>query len=252
MENFAQTKVSDIVTKNYLTAMIFSKYGIDFCCNGKRTIARACKDDTVLIDSLEAEIKQFFATQAQTAQVVDYASWPLEALVQHVKNKHHSYIREHIPLIQGYLHKLCRVHGKNHPELFEIDQLFTASSDDLLVHLQKEEQILFAYIFEIVAASNTNTKLHRLPFMTIKNPVAMMMSEHTTEGERFLHIRELSNDFTAPADGCNTYKAAYAALADYERDLHLHIHLENNLIFERAIVVEEELFNLQTEQAEQG
>lgn len=252
MENFAQTKVSDIVTRNYLTAMIFSKYGIDFCCNGKRTIARACKDDAALIDSLEAEIKQFFATQAQTTQVVDYASWSLEALLEYVVDKHHSYIRDHIPLIQGYLHKLCRVHGKNHPELFEIDQLFTASSDDLLAHLQKEEQILFAYIFEIVAASNNNTQLRRPPFITIKNPVAMMMNEHITEGERFLRIRELSNNFTAPADGCNTYKAAYAALADYERDLHLHIHLENNLIFERAIAVEEELFNSPTKQAEQS
>jgi regulator of cell morphogenesis and NO signaling len=238
MENFAQIKVAEIVAKNYLTAMIFTKYGIDFCCNGKRSIEKACLDSNANILALQQDIEAFFKETQQT-ELPQYNQWPLEALVHHVKNKHHSYIKDHVPLINGYLTKLCRVHGENHPELFTITELFAASSSDLLLHLQKEENILFPYILELDLANKNRTPLAPTPFGTVRNPITMMMHEHTIEGERFRKIRELSNDYTPPAKACNTYKAAYAALEDYERDLHLHIHLENNLIFETAIDYED-------------
>lgn len=238
VENFAQIKVADVVAKNYLTAMIFTKHGIDFCCNGKRSIEKACLDSNANILALEQDIESFFA-KAQANEVPQYDTWQLESLVKHVENKHHSYIKDHVPLINEYLTKLCRVHGKNHPELLAIAKLFAESSSDLLLHLQKEENILFPYVLKLDQVHKGEIPLPASPFGTVRNPIRMMMGEHTIEGERFRQIRALSNDYTPPAEACNTYKATYAALLDYERDLHLHIHLENNLIFEAAIKYED-------------
>ena len=149
-----------------------------------------------------------------------------------------------IPILLQYLDKLCRAHSGTHPELLEIRELFEGCGQELSLHMKKEEIILFPYIKEMENARRMNTQMHAISFDTVDDPIAMMMSEHDHEGVRFRRIAELSNNYTPPADGCNTYKVTYSMLNDFEKDLHEHIHLENNILFPRAKQLEKQLMNL--------
>jgi regulator of cell morphogenesis and NO signaling len=131
------------------------------------------------------------------------------------------------------------VHGERHPELLEIESLFLGSAGALTAHMKKEELVLFPYIKKMVSKGPVE-KPH---FGTVQNPVQMMMNEHEVEGGRFREIAELSHNYTPPEDGCNTYRVAFAVLKEYENDLHLHIHLENNILFPKAIALEKKLNN---------
>jgi regulator of cell morphogenesis and NO signaling len=150
-------------------------------------------------------------------------------------------VEEKLPILKQYLHKLCQVHGERHPELFEINEEFSQSAGELAAHMKKEEFILFPHIRKMVMTRKDKTQLDVPNFGTVQNPVQMMMDEHTTEGDRFEKIAMLSNKYTPPADGCNTYRVTYALLNEFEEDLHLHIHLENNILFPKAIEMEREL-----------
>ena len=145
------------------------------------------------------------------------------------------------PGIKKCLKKIALAHGSNHPELYSIHELFNQASDDLAIHMKKEELMLFPFIRKMVQAQQAGTQPAAAPFGAIQNPIRMMMHEHDSEGERFRKIRELSNVYTAPADGCNTYRAAFANLREFEDDLHLHIHLENNILFPKSIELEQSL-----------
>jgi regulator of cell morphogenesis and NO signaling len=139
------------------------------------------------------------------------------------------------------LDKLCRVHGNHHPELFEITDHFNASAGDLAMHMKKEELILFPAVRKMVKAKQTGSQMERLNFGTIHNPIQMMMAEHETEGDRFRLIDSLSNNYTPPADACNTYRVTFSLLEEFEDDLHRHIHIENNILFPKAEAMEKEL-----------
>ncbi|MDZ7649577.1 MAG: hemerythrin domain-containing protein [Cytophagales bacterium] len=136
---------------------------------------------------------------------------------------------------------MCQVHGEYHPELFEISEEFKLSTGELAVHMKKEELILFPHIRKMIKVKASNSKMDVPHFGSVQNPVQMMMNEHTVEGDRFAKISQLSNNYTPPADGCNTYRVAFALLNEFEQDLHLHIHLENNILFPKSILLEEEL-----------
>ena len=175
------------------------------------------------------------------AQITDYQSWPLDLLADYIEKKHHRYVQEKTLEIQPYLDKICKVHGERHPELLEIKEEFNASAGELAAHMKKEEMILFPFIRKMTKAKLENTKVDAAHFGTVKNPIQMMMNEHTVEGNRFRKIEELSNNYTPPLDACNTYRVSFALLKEFEQDLHLHIHLENNILFPRAIEIEKEL-----------
>ena len=146
-----------------------------------------------------------------------------------------------MPVIKQYLNKISSVHGKNHPELLEIEDLFNASAGELAMHMKKEELMLFPFVRKMVNSQSEDIKAHPPHFGTVSNPVQAMMHEHDTEGERFRQISKLSNQYTPPADACNTYKVAFSLLKEFEDDLHLHIHLENNILFPKAVALEKKL-----------
>ncbi len=234
------TLVSNIVTDNYKTATIFKKYGIDFCCNGNRTITEVSKEKNVTSDTL---ISELLTANDSTYSSDNFQNWELNFLVDYIYNNHHLYVEKNIPEIAFYLEKLCKVHGMQHPELFEIKTLFNESSSDLTKHMKKEELILFPFIKKIAEAIKSSTELIKPHFGTIQNPIAMMHHEHNGEGARFRKIAELSNNYTPPEDACNTYKTAFSLLRAFEEDLHKHIHLENNILFKRAVAVENTLIH---------
>ena len=239
MELLKENSIGKLVATNYRAASIFKKYGIDFCCQGNKTIEEACQKKNVSTETLLSDLKEVL--EAKSKETIDFNSWPLDLLIDYITKKHHSYVETKILEIKPYLHKLCKVHGQRHPELFEITDQFNASADELTVHMKKEELILFPYVKKLVKASEEKTTLENPHFGTVQNPIAMMMSEHEIEGERFRKIAQLSNDYTPPEDACNTYRVTYAMLKEFEEDLHLHIHLENNILFPKALKLENNL-----------
>jgi regulator of cell morphogenesis and NO signaling len=231
--------IGELVAKDYRTAAVFKKYDIDFCCQGSRTISDACNaeqiDELVLLTDLNALL------EAPSENTTDYSSWPLDLLADYIEKKHHRYVVEKTLEIQPYLNKICSVHGGRHPELLEIKDHFNATAEALAQHMKKEEFILFPYVRQMVQVQHQNSKWQPAPFGSVENPIDMMKEEHTTEGDRLRKIESLSNNYTSPEDACNTYRVAIALLQEFEQDLHLHIHLENNILFPKAIALEIEL-----------
>jgi len=238
--------VGDIVANNYKTAEIFKELNIDFCCGGQKTISEACEKEHVSEEDTMTLLHtlNLFFTEDNKEQEIDYRSWPLDKLTNHIVAKHHVYVEEKIPVLKEYLNKIESAHGDAHPELLEINQIFKDASGQLAIHMKKEEFVLFPYIKKISKAKQENTQIETPPFGSIKNPIASMDEEHEFEGEAFRKIAELSNNYTIPKDGCNTYRVAFGMLKEFEDDLHLHIHKENNILFQRAITLEEELLAL--------
>ncbi len=232
--------IGTVVTEDYRTAAIFEQQGIDFCCNGNRTIETACNEQAIdsgrLISNLEMVLT---APIRKDGAVSDYKSWPLDLLADFIEKRHHRYVAAEIPVIQSFLEKIIRAHGERHPELTEIKKLFDATAGELTTHMKKEELMLFPFIRKMVQAKQAGNNDVAAPFGTIQNPIRVMMHEHDTEGDRLRRIKELSNQYTVPADGCNTYRAAYFSMRAFEDDLHLHIHLENNILFPKSIELEQ-------------
>ncbi len=229
--------IGEIVAEDFRTAAIFKKYGIDFCCKGGRTIEEACSPKSLDKDQIYSDIENLPKTDGNS---IDFNSWPLDLLADYVEKTHHRYVEEKTPVLQQFLDKLCKVHGGSHPELFEIKQLFDGCAQDLTSHMKKEELMLFPFIKNMVKAKISNEAIPQPPFGSVENPVNMMKHEHTIEGERLRKIADITNEYTPPADACNTYKVTFAMLQDFENDLHKHIHLENNILFPKAIQLEKE------------
>ncbi|MBO4234318.1 iron-sulfur cluster repair di-iron protein [Riemerella anatipestifer] len=236
-----QTKlIGEIVADDFRTAAVFKKHKIDFCCKGGRTIAEACESKNIDPQKIYDDLEQIPSAEVSE---IDFKSFPLDLLADYVEKTHHRYVEEKIPILQAFLEKLCKVHGQRHPELLEIKTLFNESAQDLSAHLKKEELILFPFIRAMVNTKISGQPFVAAPFGTVENPISMMKHEHDTEGERFRKIAALTSDYTPPADACNTYKVTYAMLEEFENDLHRHIHIENNILFPKAIKLESELSN---------
>ena len=227
--------IGDFVAENFRTAEVFKKYNIDFCCKGGRTVEEACDKKKVSPEEIYRELEEVANRKSED---IDFNSWPLDLLADYVEKTHHRYVEEKSAMLIPYLNKLCKVHGERHPELFEINELFIGSAQDLAAHMKKEELILFPFIKQMVEAKKNGEPLSAPRFGTVENPVAMMKHEHEAEGERFVKIAELTNNYEFPDDACGTYQVTYRMLEDFQNDLHKHIHLENNILFPKAIAME--------------
>lgn len=236
MEISGKSIVGELVADNYKTASIFKSHGIDFCCRGNRSLEEVCEANKLSLETVVSELQSTAETSNSTD--TDYKSWPLDLLADYIEKKHHAYVEKQITEIKPYLAKVAKVHGDQHPELLEINELFIASAGELTAHMKKEELILFPFIRKLFNAHKSGVKLERPHFGSVNSPIEMMKEDHDAEGVRFRKIAELSNNYTIPADGCNTYRVTFALLKEYEDDLHLHIHLENNILFPEAIRLE--------------
>jgi len=230
--------VRELALENPAATRVFEKLGIDYCCGGNRSLEEACRtahlNTDQVLDSLEMA--------EPSAHVVQVAhNWQTEALadlVAHIKNTHHKYTREEIARLGPLFDKVCAVHGKNHPELLRIRGIFQGLAQELTTHLMKEEMVLFPYIVRMEESVIQNEPVLPPPFGSVQNPVSMMEHEHDSAGNALRAMREASNSYSAPADACVSYQTLYQAIADFEADLHQHIHLENNVLFPRAIAME--------------
>ena len=227
--------VAEIVTNNIKTADVFKKNGIDFCCGGGISIKKACEKKDL---SLEEILNELANVNNPVSNAYNYDSWKLDFLVDHIVNIHHTYVTESIPLILQYAARVAKVHGHHYTEVVEINRLFIDVANELSSHLKKEEQVLFPFIKELLNADSNGEKAAKQHFGTVNNPIRMMEEEHENAGDIMKEIKKLSNNFTPPEGACNTFKALYAKLEEFEQDLHQHIHLENNILFPKAILLE--------------
>ena len=241
MEIQKNQNIGELVAQDYRLASIFKKYGIDFCCQGNRTIDDACKAKEMDVDIVLRDLNEVANANASNTTGIDFKTWPLDLLADYIEKTHHRYVEDKTPQIIPYLDKICEVHGEKHPELYQIKDLFQKVVENLAQHMKKEELLLFPFIRKMEKAKRSGELLQKLYFDSIKNLVNEMEDEHFAEGDRFRDIERLSHNYTPPEDACNTYRVTFAMLKEFEEDLHLHIHLENNILFPKSILMEEEL-----------
>ncbi len=231
--------IGELVAKDFRKAQVFKKYGIDFCCGGKKSISQVCEEKGLDPEVVERELNAL--PEAKAVAQNDFDSWDLSFLADYIVNIHHKYVRENIPALYEYTSKIARVHGANHPELLQVAKHFTNVANELESHMPKEERVLFPFIKQLNEAKQKGEKLERPAFGSIQNPINMMEMEHEAAGGELEAIRALTNDFTLPEDACATYQVAFAKLQEFEEDLHRHIHLENNILFPKALELEKEV-----------
>lgn len=216
---------------------VFEKLKIDYCCGGHRPLSDACAAAGVGVGEVESLLEAAGSPAALPAAV---QSGTMSELMDYILEKHHTFTREEMERITALADKVATKHGGNHPELLKVRDLFAQLCEDLRPHMFKEEMVLFPYIKQLEQATAAGRPAPYAPFGTVANPVRMMMLEHDTAGESLRELRAASCDYTAPADGCISYRALYSALEEFEADLHQHIHLENNVLFPRAAGIEQE------------
>lgn len=235
----AETTVRDIALENPTSIRVFEKFGIDYCCGGRKPLAQACEERSLQPSAVLAAIEA--ADQHSETGEPDWTTASLESLCAHIVSAHHNYVRSEIPRIRQFAQRVIARHGQLHPELARIHQLTEALSEDLTQHLAKEEMILFPYIANLERSTTGAGPAPLGCFGTVNNPIRMMMAEHDAAGEMLASIRTLSHNYSAPEGACPTWRGFYQALQEFESDLHRHVHLENNILFPRAIQMEERL-----------
>jgi regulator of cell morphogenesis and NO signaling len=229
--------VGDIVGHDLRTAAVFARHGIDFCCGGRRSLDDACHAKGVDPGAVLRDIEALEPGDAAS----DMTAWPVDALADYIVERHHAYVRRQIPAITTMLGKVVAAHGERHPSIAQIASTFASLASELMHHMDKEEQILFPYVRAMARMRRDGAQRVATPFGTVRNPIRMMEDDHQHAAADLWMLRTLSNGFTVPDGGCVTWRACFSELAAFERDLHQHVHLENNLLFPAVARLEDEL-----------
>ena len=233
--------VGKMVAEDYRKAEVFKRHGIDFCCGGNIPLSQACNEKNVDIDKIQIELDE--VDNRQSAPEEDFQAWELDMLVDHIVGVHHVYVKKSNPTIREFVNRVKMVHGTQKPNVSEISDRFDELARELDSHMAKEESVLFPYIKEMVAAKKNGTTISA-PFGTVQNPINMMLAEHDSAGNELEAIQKLTEDYTPPKGACATHKVSYGQLKEYADDLMRHIHLENNILFPRALELEKELLSV--------
>jgi regulator of cell morphogenesis and NO signaling len=233
------TTIREIVSEDFRTASIFDKNSIDFCCHGNITLEEACTKNGISAEEIQKEIALLSSVKGDDNE--NYNTWELDVLAEYIVRTHHQYVKAAIPAITAHLEKVVRKHGDHHPEVKRIQLWFHEVAEELIRHMTKEEMVLFPAIKTMVKNMPAGSMFERPHFGSIANPIRMMEAEHVAAGNTMESIRAASSGFTVPADACTTYRITYEELKQFEADLHKHIHLENNILFPKAIALEQQL-----------
>lgn len=234
-----QRTVAEIALERPQATAVFERLGIDYCCGGQKPLAAACEVAGIDVNQVADLLEKTACTSQSGVEPEDWSEQTLASLIGHIVQKHHAYCREESLRLQPLLAKVASKHGERHPELEEVQSVFTALRNELSMHLMKEEQVLFPYIIGLEESITQKSVPPRAPFGTVQNPVHMMIQEHDDAGHMVKQIRALTQNFSAPEGACTSYKALLQGLESFEADLHRHIHLENNLLFPRALALED-------------
>ena len=216
--------VGELVAERPGRSRVFQNFGIDFCCQGARTLREACEGKNVSSDSvveqLEAELQDKAAPNENPAEL------PIPELVDYIVKTHHGFLWRELPRLHAMSARVAQVHGGHTPSLVEVFEVFSGLEGEMVSHMKKEEEILFP---TVVAMSRNEA-----PPVPLDDPISCMMHEHESSGQALERLRELTHGFRPPPEACNTYRALFSGLHDLEEDLHRHIHLENAVLFPTA------------------
>jgi regulator of cell morphogenesis and NO signaling len=230
--------IGEMVVADYRKAEVFRKYGIDYCCGGKKPLEEACQKKGLDPQPIQRELDELDLKPNTPQQ--DFEQWPLDTLSDYIVEHHHRYVADSLPMLYELTQKVARVHGERHPELLKIAQHFDAVAQELQMHMLKEERVLFPYIQQMAVAHRDGKPMPVPTFGSVANPIQMMEAEHESAGGNLEEIRRISSDYTPPMDACTSYQVLFAKLNEFEQDLHQHVHLENNILFPKAIALEKE------------
>lgn len=219
--------IGEIVALDFRKAEVFKKFGIDFCCGGKATLSETCAKKGIDRILLEIELKRATVNPSDPSQ--EFNNWEPAFLCDYIQNTHHKYVLKTLPELLFYTDKIAAVHGLNHPELIEVANLFEMINAELRPHLQKEEEVLFPAIRDAFSANPSGKK------GIITSEIQRMSTEHELAGEAMDKINTITRNYAVPADGCSTYHVTFKMLEQFEDDLHRHIHLENNILYPKAL-----------------
>tara|TARA_Y100000385_G_scaffold113955_1_gene118244 strand:- start:234 stop:956 length:723 start_codon:yes stop_codon:yes gene_type:complete len=233
MEINENRTVAQLVSENIKTSSIFKKHGIDFCCGGGISLKKACDKHKVDFALLKRDLA---IVDEIPFSNYDYNNWDLNFLIDHILHRHHSYVEQNLPIILQFADKVAAVHGHHYKEVIKINELVKDVSENLKAHLKKEEMILFPYIKLLLKIEKEEFTKNSVG--NIQSPITVLEQEHETVGTIFKTISKLTNSYNPPKGACNTFKALYANLEEFEKDLHLHVHLENNILHPKAIALE--------------
>lgn len=227
MNTIQENTLAEIVNQNFRAASVFEKYGLDFCCGGKKSLAKACAEKNLPPEEIVTKLQDAMKLPARGAQ--SFGTMTLAALIDHILEKHHTYVKASLEMISFHTQKVARVHGKSNPGMVEVAELFQAIKQDLIPHLEQEEQILFPAIKAL--------EQEQAPQQDIKSLLAVLQRDHEAAGAAFSKIRTLTENYQPPLNACNTWKVSYAELQEFEKDLHQHVHLENNILYPKALAL---------------
>lgn len=228
----SQTPVRDIAVQFPTAIPVLERLGVDYCCHGGHTLAEACSKKNITLEPVLEELKQF-QQRGEKSSDAQWATAPLKTLTEHIVSKHHAFTRTQLQLIDELMTKVEHRHGPEHPQVYELGKAIAVFASELKHHAECEEANLFPYIAAIGSA-----KLPNLPAPakgSVEMPIKHMMGDHDQTGEELAGFRKMTDNYTPPPEACPTWRALYRAIEDLENDLHQHIHLENNILFPRAI-----------------
>lgn len=238
MEQLISKTLSDIVNEKFQTATVFEKYHLDYCCKGRRSLQQACEEQNIPVNEIVEELNKVYAPESGR---LDFNTIKLYELAEYIVHTHHSYVKKEMPQIIAFLQKVSSKHGDRHPELFKIYELFNHLAVEMTDHMDKEEMIVFPRIKYLEKHGLDQLSFDAQMYEYIKLPIINMELEHDDAGNKMNEIRLLTNNYTPPKDACTTYKLMYACLHAFEIDLHQHVHLENSILFPKALILEKEI-----------
>ena len=228
-KEYNEISIGEIVAADFRAAGIFKNAGIDFCCGGKKSLDDTCKEKSIDSEMLVNQLKDLENSKADPNQ--NFIDWELSFLIDYIVNTHHKFVLKTMPDLVFYTKKIASVHGLNHPELSEVADLFEKINDELLQHLKNEEEVLFPAIKEVINNDSSGART------IIVSEIGRMSGEHEFAGGAMDKINEITSNYLVPEDGCNTYKVAFKLLQQFEDDLHVHVHLENNILYPKALAL---------------
>lgn len=239
MQNFTTKTIREIAVEAPATTRVFEEFKIDFCCGGGRSFSDACQRAGVSPLIVSEKINQVL--QNSTENFDSFETKSASELIDYILEKHHVFTKSEIERLSALMEKVRRKHGDAHPELFLLENEIFSLCSDLTPHMKKEETVLFPFIKNLEMAFINNLSAPHPPFGTVKNPIRMMMTEHDTDGEILRKMREITKDYFVPEDACPSFRALYFGFEELEKDLHRHIHLENNVLFPQAVILEQKV-----------
>ncbi len=234
--NTAIQTVREIALEQPSSIRVFEHFGIDYCCGGRKPLAEACTAGNLEVDTVLAALEA--AAKKPQVAIENWTDKSLGSLIAHIVARHHAFVKHELPRLALLAQKVVNRHGSRLAELPAIAAILTNLDEELTQHLAKEESILFPYVASLEQSLSFGTAKPHGCFASVASPIAMMTQEHDAAGTLMAEIRRLSGNFTTPQDACPTFHAFYDGLRDFEQDLHQHIHLENNILFPRAVELE--------------